>query len=122
MPDTFKALAALDLTVIAPTPIDAPAPLTEGGDAMIVYEVPAQIEAIIKMIVVTSELDDQAITLESYVPAFGEVPLFGPIVLGTREWAEWNGSLTLGPGSQVLGCASGGTATVAIYGMERSSP
>ena len=72
------------------------------------------------MIVCTSAEEEQYVTLRCYSGEFGPIPLFGPVRLGSGEWAEWSGSLTLSGGAEIRGATSSGHASVAVYGMERS--
>jgi hypothetical protein len=126
MAENYKVLAAVDLPIMVPPPQMLMSPLAEMRTAAqlptetLVYVVPEAVQAIIKMIVCTSNNVEQDVTLRCYSNDFGPVPLFGPVHLDPGEWAEWSGSLTLGSGSQIRGATSDGAVSVAVYGMERS--
>lgn len=124
MAEIYKVLAAVDLPVVPPPPM-LMAPLADMRSfeqlppETLVYEVPQGRQAIIKMIVCTSSSDEQSVTLRCYsddAPA----PLFGPVLLGPGEWAEWWGSLTLSSGAKIIGAISDGAVAVGVYGMERT--
>lgn len=127
MADFFKVLAAADLPVLAPppmlmTPLSEMRTAEELGAETLIYLVPEEHQAIIKMIVCTSDpgMEEQELTLRCYTNELGPVPLFGPFRLGPGEWAEWSGSLTLSGGASIVGAVSEGVASVAVYGMERT--
>lgn len=121
MADSYRSLGAANLGPPAARPLGDEAEQRVVGleEGTIVYEVPAATQAIIKLIVITSDADEQNIVLRGFSPELGEIPLLGPVVLGISEWAEWSGSLTLGTASQIVGYTSSGTARIAVYGMER---
>lgn len=124
MAEIYKALAAADLPTLGPPPM-LMTPLSDMRTAeeipaeTLIYTVPTDRQAIVKMIVCTSDSEEQDVTLRCYTE-LGPVPLFGPVRLGPGEWAEWSGSLTLAGGGEVRGAISGGSVSVAIYGMERT--
>ena len=128
MAEFYKALAAADLPTVAQPPQLINSPLrdmmtleeatTDYPDTLL-YTVPPETQAIVKMIVCTSTDNVQQITLRCYAD-LGPVPLFGPITLGPGEWAEWSGSLTLGSGSEIRGAITEGEVSIGIYGMERT--
>src|SRR4051812_6730399 len=126
MADLFKVLAAADLPIVLPqpmlmTPLADMRSAEDLGAATLIYLVPEACQAIIKLIVCTSDpAKEQNITLRCYTDELGPVPLFGPVHLGPGEWAEWSGSLTLSGGAKIIGAISEGLASVAVYGMERS--
>jgi hypothetical protein len=127
MADSFKALAAADLLVWTPppqilmTPLSAMAPAEALPQDTLVYKVPAGYDAIIRMIIVTSSVDpEQNITLRCYTDALGPLPLFGPFALGTNEWAEWTGTLTLEQNGEIRGVTEQGECSIAVYGMEHA--
>jgi len=125
MAEIYKALAAADLPVLNQPPTLINAPLArmmtaeEAPPETLLYTVPPNTQAIVKMIIVTSNDNTQDITMRCYTE-YGPVPLFGPVKLAPDEWAEWSGSLTLGPGSEIRGAITEGEASIGIYGMERT--
>jgi hypothetical protein len=125
MAENYKALAATDLPVLPPPPL-LMSPLSEmrpsAGlpEETLVYKVPTDRQAIIKMIICTSAGQEQDVTLRCYSDELGPIPLFGPVSLGPAEWAEWSGSLTLAGNTEIRGASSGDSVSVAVYGMERS--
>jgi len=126
MPDVYKALAAVDLPIVAVPPEHVMSPLSNMVSAedapveTLIYTVPSQHQAIIKMIICTSDESDQDITLRCYSADLGPIPLFGPVRLAFREWAEWAGSLTLSEGAEIRGAVTSGSASIAVYGLERA--
>ena len=128
MAESYKALAAADLPILVAPPTLINSPLsdmmtaqeaTDRNPETLIYTVPPDRQAIIKMIICTSDVEQQDITLRCY-SELGPIPLFGPIRLDAGEWAEWAGSLTLGSGGEVRGAISGGSVSIGVYGMERS--
>lgn len=128
MPESYKALAVADLPQLAEppgpmamAPLSAMYPADEAPGGTLIYLVPDGHQAIIKMIVCTSDDADQDVTMRCYSRELGPVPLFGPVHLGPGEWSEWWGSLTLGSGGEIRGSTPyGGAVVVAVYGMERT--
>jgi hypothetical protein len=125
MAESYKVLGAVDLPVLPPPPM-LMSPLSEMRPAAglpaetLVYKVPTASQAIIKMIVCTSDGAEQSVTLRCYSDELGPIPLFGPVGLGPGEWAEWSGSLTLPGNAEIRGAISVGSASVAVYGLERT--
>lgn len=123
MAESFKALAAADLPQITPmlmSPLSSMARAEQLPVESLIYTVPADREAIVKLIVCSSDSGEEEIMLRCY-SELGPIPLFGPALLGPREWAEWTGSLTLGQGAEIRGAVSSGSVSVAVYGMERAA-
>jgi hypothetical protein len=126
MAELYKVLASADLPVLGPppmlmTPVADMRTAAQLGPEVLIYTVPDGSQAIIKMIVCTSDQEYQDVTLRCYSVDLGPSPLFGPVRLGPGEWAEWWGSLTLGAGAQIVGAISEGSVSVAIYGLERTA-
>lgn len=124
MADFYKVLATADLPVLGPppmlmSPLSGMRTFAELPVETLIYEVPEGRQTIIKMIVCTSDQQQQSVTMRCYSDGL-PAPLFGPVNLGPGEWAEWSGSLTLSGGAQIVGAISGGLVSVAVYGMERT--
>jgi hypothetical protein len=86
-----------------------------GATATTLYTVPAATQAIIKLITLKSAADGQT----AVVDAGASAPVIGNCLLNNGEWADWEGSLTLGAAGVVRGLATTASqVTAAVFGLE----
>jgi|SRR3954470_16868341 len=86
-----------------------------GVGATTIYTVPGSTNSIIKLIVLKSAGDNQI----AQINATGGAPIVGSCLLHSGEWADWEGSLTLGAAGVIQGqSTTAGQVTASAYGLE----